>query len=185
MLLFCLWISRLCLLLSLSKSRVYEIWYSCNILFTCLCKLFEGLFCLSPFLKSRFCWICLLLILEDPGADSGGKGKSIRVEKHGTKKSKERREEPLGTMSDQTSSKRSPPFCLMIRQKNTKVFLHQSEVRMGATVWNWFGKTLSPGALLAVVYFSSCHIFSPPLSASGSSRMSKRQIQQNLDFKKG
>ena len=72
MLLFCLWISRLCLLLSLSKSRVYEIWYSCNILFTCLCKLFEGLFCLYPFLKSRFCWICLLLILEDPGADSGG-----------------------------------------------------------------------------------------------------------------
>ena len=46
MLLFCLWISPLCLLLSLSKSRVYEIWYSCNILF-----------CLYPFVKSRFCWI--------------------------------------------------------------------------------------------------------------------------------
>ena len=28
-----------------------------------------------------------------------------------------------------------------------------------ATVWNWSGKTLSPGALLAVHYFSSCHIF--------------------------
>ena len=100
-------------------------------------------------------------ILGDPGADSGGKGKSTRVEKHGMRKSKERQEEPLGTMSDQTSSKRSPPFYLLIRQKNTKVFLHQSEVRMGATVWNWFGKTLSPGALLAVVYFSSCHIFPP------------------------
>ena len=29
-------------------------------------------------------------------------------------KSKERWEEPLGTMSYQTSSKRSPPFCLLI-----------------------------------------------------------------------
>ena len=119
------------------------------------------LFLLSKKLKVKKIARIAKDILEDPGADSGGKGKSIRVEKHGTKKSKERREEPLGTMSDQTSSKRSPPFCLLIRQKNTKVFLHQSEVRMGATVWNWFGKTLSPGALLAVVYFSSCHIFPP------------------------
>ena len=43
-------------------------------------------------------------ILGDPGADSGGQGKSKRAEKYGTKKSKERREEPLGTMSYQTSS---------------------------------------------------------------------------------
>ena len=49
-------------------------------------------------------------ILGDPGADSGGEGKSKRGEKYGTKKSKERREEPLRTMSYQTSSKRSPPF---------------------------------------------------------------------------
>ena len=35
----------------------------------------------------------------DPGAASGGEGKSKRAEKYGTKKSKERREEPLGTMS--------------------------------------------------------------------------------------
>ena len=33
---------------------------------------------------------------------------------YGTKKSKERWEEPLGTMSYQTSSKRSPPFWLLI-----------------------------------------------------------------------
>ena len=32
-------------------------------------------------------------ILGDPGADSGGEGKSKRAEKYGTKKSKERREE--------------------------------------------------------------------------------------------
>ena len=54
------------------------------------------------------------LILGDPGAVSGGEGKSKRAEKYGTKKSKERREESLGTMSYQTSSKRSPPFCLLI-----------------------------------------------------------------------
>ena len=54
------------------------------------------------------------IILGDPGADSGGEGKSKREEKYGTKKSKERREEPLGTMSYQTSSKLSPPFWLLI-----------------------------------------------------------------------
>ena len=55
-----------------------------------------------------------IIILGDPGADSGGEGKSKRAEKYGTKKSKERREEPLGTMPYQTSSKRSPPFCILI-----------------------------------------------------------------------
>ena len=43
-------------------------------------------------------------ILGDPGADKAGEGKSKRAEKYGTKESKERREEPLGTMSYQTSS---------------------------------------------------------------------------------
>ena len=37
-------------------------------------------------------------ILGDPGADSGGERKSNRAGKNGTKKSKERREEPLGTI---------------------------------------------------------------------------------------
>ena len=60
------------------------------------------------FKKTTSC--CATVILGDPGADGGGKGKPKRVEKYGTKKSKERREEPLGTMSYQTSSKRSPPF---------------------------------------------------------------------------
>ena len=49
-------------------------------------------------------------ILGDPEADSVGEGKSKRGEKYGTKKSKERREEPPRTMSYQTSFKRSPPF---------------------------------------------------------------------------
>ena len=102
-----------------------------------------------------------ILGLGDPGGDSGGEGNSKRAGKYGTKKNKERREEPLGTMSCQTSSKRSPLFRLLIGQKSTKVFWHQSEAKTAATVWNLSGKTLSPGALLAVLYFSSCHIFPP------------------------
>ena len=76
-------------------------------------------------------------------------------------KSKERREEPLGTMSYQTISKRSPPFWLLIGARKLVFFWHQSEARTAATVWNWSGKTLSPGALLAVLYFSSFHIYFP------------------------
>ena len=52
--------------------------------------------------------------LGDPGAASGGEGKAKRAEKCATKKSKERWKEPLGTMAYQTSSKRSPPFWLLI-----------------------------------------------------------------------
>ena len=37
----------------------------------------------------------------------------------GTKKSKERREEPLGTMSNQTCSKWSPPFWILIGARKT------------------------------------------------------------------
>ena len=85
-------------------------------------------------------------------------------------------------MSYQTSSKRSPPFWLLIGARKTQVFWHQSEARTAATVWNWSGKTLSPGALLAILYFSSFYIYfsarldfpSPPLSAPGSPRMLTR-----------
>ena len=103
-------------------------------------------------------------ILGDPGADSGGEGKSKRAEKYGTKKSKERRTEPLGTMSYQTSSKLtklSPPLWLLIGPRKLLCFSAQSEGRTAATVRNWSGKTLSPGALFAVLYFSSRHIFLP------------------------
>ena len=68
-------------------------------------------------------------ILGDPGADSGCKRKSKRAEKYGTKKSKERREEPLGTMSYQTSSKRLPPSWLLIGARKLLCFSAQSEAR--------------------------------------------------------
>ena len=93
-------------------------------------------------------------ILGDPGADSRGEGKSKREGKYGTKKSKERREEPLGTMSYQTSSKQSPPFWLLI----------------GATKLLCFSSRRS--LLFFVPYFPTRLDFpSPPLSAPGSPRM--------------
>ena len=69
------------------------------------------------------------LILGDPGADSEGEGKSKRAEKYGMKKSKERWEEPLGIMSYQTSSKRSPPFWLLIGARKLLCFSAQSEAK--------------------------------------------------------
>ena len=76
-----------------------------------------------------------LFILGDPGADSGDEGKSKRAEKYGTKKSKERREEPPGTLSYQTSSKRSPPFRLLIGARKRLCFSDQSEARTVPTVF--------------------------------------------------
>ena len=59
------------------------------------------------FSSIRLCYLTPTeAILGDPGADCGGEGKSKRAETYGTKKSKERREEPLWTMPYQTSSKR-------------------------------------------------------------------------------
>ena len=99
-------------------------------------------------------------ILGDPGADSGGKGKSKQVEKYGTKKSKERREEPLGTMSYQTSSKRSPPFWILIGARKTQVF------------WDQSVSSSRRSLLFFVPYFSACLDFpSPPLFAPGFPRM--------------
>ena len=51
---------------------------------------------------------------------------------------------------------------LWIGARKLVFFWHQSEARTAATVWNWSGKTLSPGALLAVLYFSSFNIFFRP-----------------------
>ena len=63
-------------------------------------------------------------------------------------------------------------------QKNTS-FLAPIRGQNRGDRWNWSGKTLSPGALLSVLYFSSfliyfsarLHFPSPTLSAPGSPRM--------------
>ena len=67
---------------------------------------FHSNFCIEFYNLYLLCisYLCIPPILGDPGADSGDQGKSKRAEKYDTKKSKERREEPLGTMSYQTSS---------------------------------------------------------------------------------
>ena len=101
---------------------------------TLLCFSCHGLFMFSKNASGSYLMIfksALALILGDPGADSGGEGKSKQAEKYGTKKSKERPEEPLLTMSYQTSSKRSPPFWLLIGAGKKQVFWHQSEARTG------------------------------------------------------
>ena len=105
-------------------------------------------------LKYRQCYLSETQVapnLGDPGADSGGKGKSKRAEKYGTKKSKGRREEPLRTMSYQTNSNRSPPFWLLIGQKSTKVFWYQSAARTAVTVGNWSGQN-QPSTLLYITW---------------------------------
>ena len=103
-------------------------------------------------------------ILGDPGADSGGERKSNRAGKNGTKKSKERREEPLGTMSYQTSSKLSPSFWLLIGARKLLCFSAQSEGKTATTVWNWSGKTLSPGFSPFFTFLRA--IFSSPFRLS-------------------
>ena len=116
-----------------------------------------------PLIQLAFKVLCFLVatILGDPGTDGGSEEKSKWVEKCGTKKSKEQREEPLGKIfyNYQTSSKWLPPFWLLIGARKFLCFSAKSEGKTVATVWNWSGKTLSPVALFAILYFSSCHIF--------------------------
>ena len=67
----------------------------------------------------------------------GDPGKSKRAEKYGTKKSKERRKEPLGTISpDQFQT-----VAAVLASGWFVVFWHQSEARTAATVKNWSGET--------------------------------------------
>ena len=126
----------------------------------------------------------MICILRDPGADSGGERKSKWAGKYGTKKSRERREEPLGTMSYQTSSKLSSSFWLLIGARKLLCFSALSEGRTAATVWNWSGKTWPRGSsrrsfLFFVPYFPACLDFlSPPLSAPGSPRMFRRLLHE-------
>ena len=78
-------------------------------------------------------------ILGDPGADSGDEGKSKRAEKYGTKKSKERREEPLGTMSYQTSSngRRRSGFWLVPEKHKFSQFLRPFRLSLAPFICPW------------------------------------------------
>ena len=76
----------------------------CKILWRKLSQ--EGLLLSLIWVLFEFVWVGV--ILGDPGADSGGEGKSKRAGKYGTKKSKEWQVGPLGTMSYQTSSQWLP-----------------------------------------------------------------------------
>ena len=80
-------------------------------------------FCGTNLSKFKMSNMSSYSILGDPGADKGARESlNGRKNMYGMKKSKERREEPLGTMSYQTSSKRSPPFWLLIGARKTQVF---------------------------------------------------------------
>ena len=57
---------------------------------------------------------------ETQGQIVGARESLNRRENMAQEKSKERWEEPLGTMSYQTNSKRSPPFCLLIGARKHK-----------------------------------------------------------------
>ena len=98
-----------------------------------------------------------LYILGDPGADSGGEGKSRRAGTYGTKKSKERREEPLGdnVLQDQFQTLAAVLASDWCRKTFLCVFLPNQKAERLRPFVTWSGKTLSPGALLAVLYFSS------------------------------
>ena len=74
-------------------------------------------------------------------------------------------------MSYQTSSKRSPPFWLLIGARKTQIFWYQSEARAAATVWNWSGKTM--GAIHSTKISGN---FGPKLN--GSVRSNRKSFEK-------
>ena len=118
---------------------------------------------------------------ETQGQIVGARESLNRRKNKARRKLKNGEKSPWGQCLTRTvpNGRRRPGFWL---GRKTQVFWHQSEARMASTVWNWSGKTLSPGALLAVLYcsfvpyFSACLDFpSPPLSAPGSPRMLEKR----------
>ena len=63
--------------------------------------------------------------------------------------------------SDWAEKLLSRSFWLLIGARKLFCFSAQSEGRKAATIWNWSGKRMAPGALLAVLYFSLCHVLPP------------------------
>ena len=109
-------------------------------------------------------------ILGDPGADSGGEGKSKRVEKCGTNKSKERREaSSVAAVLPSDWAEKHNSFLAPIRSQNGGDRLE--------LVW----KDIVPrgscrrSLLFFVPYFSDRLDFPlPPLAAPKSPRMGKK-----------
>ena len=78
---------------------------------------------------------------------------------YGTKKSKGRREEPLGTMSYQTRSKRSPPFWLLIGARNffvPYIFFRPFRLSLASFICPWVSEDgQNQNGPTAWLYFSS------------------------------
>ena len=93
--------------------------------------------------------LCKKAILGDPGADSGSEGKSKGAENMARRKVKNGEKSPWGQCLARLvpNGRRRSDFSLVPEN------LCQSEVRTATTVWNLSGRILSPGALLAVLYF--------------------------------
>ena len=109
----------------------------------------------GQFLFQGFFWVLIFapFILGDPGAESGGEEKSKRAGKYCTKKSKERREELLGTMSYQTSSKRSPPFWLLIGAR--QLFFRPFRLSLAPSICPWVSED-GPHSIIPVTWNSEC-----------------------------
>ena len=113
---------------------------------------------------------------ETRGQIAGGKGNSKRAGKYGTQKSKERREEPLATMSYQTSPKRSPPFWLLIGARKRCVFVPNQKPERRRPFGTGLVRHCSQGLFSPFFTFLRATFFRldfplPPLSAPGSPRM--------------
>ena len=97
---------------------------------------------------------------------------------YGMKKSKERQEEPLGTVSYQTSSKRLPPFWLLIGARKTQFSGTNQKPERRRPFGTGLVRHCPQGlfllffTFLRAIYFSAHLDFpSPPFSAPGSLRM--------------
>ena len=85
------------------------------------------------------------LILGDPGADSGDEEKSKQAEKYmAQRKVKNGENSPLGTMSYQISSKRSPPFWLLIGARSVfsscHIFFRLFRLFLVTTICPWISE---------------------------------------------
>ena len=103
--------------------------------------------------------------LYNPSSETQGQVKGARESLNG-RKNMARRKVKNGEKSPwgQCLTRPVPTVAAVLASdccQKTCVFLAPIRSQNGGDRWNWSGKTLSPGALLAVLYFSSSHIFPP------------------------